>query len=362
MLGLLAAQIGKQQRTEDVTLLLQVLPELTQQAPPVMQAIVQRLAAKPESALARQIADVTGGKAEELMRGVVEDALGIAGDNKQPAEARVAAVERLRLGKLMELSSLLTELLAPSQPAELQAAALATLASFDAPAVGPLIVESYAGLSPRLRTQAADLLCSRPAWVAALLEAVEKNVIVARDLEPGRLKLLAENPDETLRNRAAAILKQNQLGQRGEVVAAYKSALTLPGDAVRGKEAFIKVCAACHKVQGLGHEIGPNLAAMRSRGPEAILLNVLDPNREVNPQYLSYLVQLTDGRTLSGMIAGETATSLMLIRADNLTDTILRIDIQRLKSTGQSLMPEGLEKQIDPQKLADLLEYLKSVE
>jgi putative heme-binding domain-containing protein len=136
----------------------------------------------------------------------------------------------------------------------------------------------------------------------------------------------------------------------------------MKGDAVRGKEAFKKTCAACHKLEGVGFELAPNLAAMKNRGPEAILLNVLDPNREVNPQYLNYLVQLNDGRTINGIITAETATSLTLKRADNATDTVLRIDIDRLKSTGQSLMPEGLEKQVDKQAMADLLEYFKTLE
>jgi putative heme-binding domain-containing protein len=101
---------------------------------------------------------------------------------------------------------------------------------------------------------------------------------------------------------------------------------------------------------------------MKTRGPEAILLNVLDPNREVNPQFLNYAVLTADGRQLTGIIAAETATSITLKRADNATDTILRIDIDQLKSTGMSLMPEGMEKQVDPQGMADLLEYLRAVE
>src|SRR5437868_10429775 len=130
----------------------------------------------------------------------------------------------------------------------------------------------------------------------------------------------------------------------------------------RGKQVFDKTCAACHKVQGIGNDIGPNLAAMKARGPEAILLNVLDPNREVNPQYLNYSVLTSDGRQLTGLIAAETATSITFRRADNATDTVLRIDIEQLKSTGMSLMPEGLEKQIDQQSMADLLEFLKTAD
>ena len=101
---------------------------------------------------------------------------------------------------------------------------------------------------------------------------------------------------------------------------------------------------------------------MRNRGPDAILTNVLAPNQEVNPQFVNYIVVTTDGRQLTGMIAAETATSVTLKRAENQTDTVLRIDIEELRSTSVSLMPEGIEKQIDKQSMADLLEFLKSVE
>jgi putative heme-binding domain-containing protein len=100
---------------------------------------------------------------------------------------------------------------------------------------------------------------------------------------------------------------------------------------------------------------------MQNRGPDAILTNVLDPNREVNPQYLNYILITQDGRSLSGAIASETATSVTLRRAENAQDTILRIDIDELRSTGQSLMPEGLEKEVDVPALADLIAYLNSI-
>jgi putative heme-binding domain-containing protein len=194
------------------------------------------------------------------------------------------------------------------------------------------------------------------------LSAIEAGSVATGDIDPVRLKLLAEHRSETIRQRAAKLLAGAQLGKRADVVEAYRSALEAAGNAESGKQVFAKICAACHRVGGVGHEIGPNLAAMKARGPEAILVNVLDPNREVNPQYLSYAVRLTDGRTLSGMITAETATGVTLRRAENLTDTVLRIDIEQLKSTGQSLMPEGLEKQIDQQAMADLLEYLKAAD
>jgi putative heme-binding domain-containing protein len=274
----------------------------------------------------------------------------------------VAAVEQLRLATFADQQELLGSLLAPAVPAEVQSAAIATMASFDAASVAESILAKFAVLSPRLKGQATDVLLSRPAWTLALLAAVEAGQLSTGDIDPVKLKLLAEHRNAAIRARASKLLASSQLSRRGEVVDGYRGVLEMKGDAERGKQLFAKTCAACHKVQGVGQDIGPNLAAMKTRGPEAILLNVLDPNREVNPQFLNYAVLTADGRQLTGIIAAETATSITLKRADNATDTILRIDIEQLKSTGMSLMPEGMEKQVDQQGMADLLEYLRVVE
>ncbi len=137
--------------------------------------------------------------------------------------------------------------------------------------------------------------------------------------------------------------------------------LALEGDADRGKLPFKKVCAACHKVEGVGHEIGPNLATIKNRGAEALLVNMLDPSREVNPQFVNYVLLTDDGRQMTGMIAAETATSVTLKRGEDAGDTVLRINIDQLASTGLSLMPEGVEKQLTRQEMADLIAYLLQI-
>jgi putative heme-binding domain-containing protein len=145
------------------------------------------------------------------------------------------------------------------------------------------------------------------------------------------------------------------------VLDAYKGVLAMQADLEKGKQHFKKVCSVCHRLDNVGTEIGPNLATLQIRGAEAILLNVLDPNREVNPQYVNYIVLTTSGKSYTGLIAAETATSVTLKRQENATDTILRVNIDELKSTGLSIMPEGLEKDLDPQAMADLIAYLLSV-
>jgi putative heme-binding domain-containing protein len=134
----------------------------------------------------------------------------------------------------------------------------------------------------------------------------------------------------------------------------------LKGDRQRGKAVFKEQCSACHRLEGVGRQTGADLAAVRDRGLEAVLLNILDPNREVMPQYQSYVVETTGGRVVTGMIALETANSLTIRKPDGGDEIVPRLQIERLKSTGLSFMPEGLEKQIDVPAMADLLAYLSS--
>ena len=358
----LATQIGKQQRADDIAAVLALLGRLPKEDTAAIRAIVQGLAAKPGSELERQVAAVTGGQAEQLMQELLSGASQVAQDKAAEVDARVAAIQRLRLGRLEGREDLFVSLLASAEPSEIQSAAIATLATFDSPAVSHLLIKQWRGLSPRVRSRAGDTLFSRASWLPPLLSALESGTIAVGDVEPTQLRLLSAHRDASLRQRALNLLAANRLSDRGKLIDEYRPVLELAGDAGRGREVFKKICAACHQAEGAGHAIGPNLAAMRNRGPEAILSNLLAPNQEVNPQYLNYALITADGRALTGMLAAETATSVTLKRAENAGDTVLRIDIEELTSTGVSLMPEGLEKQIDKPAMADLIAYVLSLQ
>ena len=123
---------------------------------------------------------------------------------------------------------------------------------------------------------------------------------------------------------------------------------------------FKQHCAACHKLAGDGHEVGPNLlATVPGKSGEDLLIALLDPNREVDPRYLNYLANTLDGRSLTGVVVAETSAAITLRRSDGAEDTVRRADLDSLKSSGLSLMPEGLEKSVTKQDVADLLAYLR---
>lgn len=364
VLETLATQIGLQNRPAEITTVVRGLESLSNRESSLARGLIRALSeglAKRGRPLNDVLASASASKAAQLFSELLAAARMATADEKQSLKQRVQAIHTLALGSFADAQPLLIPLLTNRQPQEIQLAALETLSQFKDAGVTAVLLEAWPTLGPRVRGQAAEALFARNDRLVGLLDAVEKGTIPSGDLDPARLKLLSSHSDVKIRERASKLLSGLQLGKRQDVVNAYRPALQLSGNPAQGKVVFGKICAACHKAEGTGHEIGPNLATVQNRGAETILLNVLDPSREVNPQYLNYVMITDDGRAITGMISAETATSVTLKRAEGLTDTVLRSNIEELRSTGQSIMPEGVEKQVDHQQMADLIAYLLSL-
>jgi putative heme-binding domain-containing protein len=123
---------------------------------------------------------------------------------------------------------------------------------------------------------------------------------------------------------------------------------------------FTASCAACHHLGGIGQEIGPNLRSVSGWSPDMLLTNILDPNRQVEPRYLSYTATLTNGESVFGIITAETGNGIVIKGIDGKERELLRGSIQSLAGSGRSLMPDGLEANLSPQDVADLLRFLQS--
>jgi putative heme-binding domain-containing protein len=145
---------------------------------------------------------------------------------------------------------------------------------------------------------------------------------------------------------------------RAQVIALYAPALQGKGGQEKGAKVFERECKACHKIGERGVAVGPDLTGSPSRDPSALLASILDPNASVSPKDVQYLLIDHNGRTYSGIIAAETATSLTLRRGEGAQETILRSQIEELTSTGLSLMPEGFEKRISMSEMADLIAFV----
>ena len=353
----LSRQIGLQSQPDAVTRSLAGIEALAGQDRPLAARLIGRMA----EGFVRNRSPLLGklsGKPAELLQDSISEARQLAQKPDTPLKQRIEAIQVLKLGKFTDLQELFVELLQQTQPREVQSAALDALSEFDNPEIASIIVDAWGGFSPFLRRRATEALLYRPSWTVTFLTAFEEDKLPRGDFERGRLPQLRTHADPQVRAKGALLEKKFQIGSRNDVLKAYQGALTLKGDVTRGRNAFRRTCVVCHRLEGVGYEIGPSLATIKTRGADAILLNLLDPNREVNPQFVNYLVTTKAGKTFTGLIAGETATSVTLKRAENQTDTILRLDIDEMRSSGVSLMPEGLEKDLDKQGVADLIAYL----
>lgn len=356
LIAALATQIGKQQSKADLAALLKLLPQLQANSPQSFELVIRSLDLPPESAMSQQLAAVTNGKSASVFEELVNDALAVLAHEESTEPQKVDAVKVLRYGAFDP--DRFEQLLAPSAPLEVQRQAILVMGTFESPGVAELLIDKWPELSPQLRPTALDALVSRDVWRSELLAAIKAKSIVTADLGANQIAQLTSLMTDDQAKQYSGLFEKTSNAEREALVKAYQPALTAKGDVAKGKVVFEKNCAGCHQLDGIGHAIGPNLAAMKNRGPDAILANVLNPNAEVNPQYMNYICQTLDGRVVSGMIGNETSNSVTFIQADKKSETVLRIDIDQMRSTGVSLMPEGLEKTIDQDAMADLLTYL----
>ena len=145
---------------------------------------------------------------------------------------------------------------------------------------------------------------------------------------------------------------------RADALNQYAKATELKGIAADGRAIFQARCSACHRLGGIGNAVGPDLAALTDKSPQALLVGTIDPNREVSEQYASLLVRLKSGGTLAGMIADETANGFTIRGVDGQPRTILRADVAEMNTTLHSLMPEGLEAGLSLDEMANLLAFI----
>lgn len=294
----------------------------------------------------------------------------------QPSSSETDKIKALRMLSLFEplkkLEPQVLKCLAPTQPAELQLAALAALHSSQEPAVADILITSWPKLTPTLRDKAATLLLSRTDRIAKLLDAIEAKKILSSQLSAATKATLGRQKTPALAERITQLFGDSSSSNRKAVIDKYAAAISssdagtparnsapIIGTPTNGSKIYETLCMVCHRHLDRGNDVGPNLGTIKSWTAEQILTNVLDPNREVSPNFALYIVETNDGRTLSGLITSETAGNLTLKRADGGTDTVLRSEIKSLTSPGISLMPEGLEAAITPQQMADLIAYLK---
>ncbi len=292
-------------------------------------------------------------------------------DEEESTRNRLASARELigMLGSQPDTIRGLLDLVTPQTPPALSSGIVRGLTQATAPNVGDALIDKWSSLTPTLRVDALTVLMARPATTLELLESIESGVsgnpdaISMVDLSLDQRQTLSTHPDANVRRQATRLLRLGGSlvnADRQKVIDGYAAATTSPGDVAKGKLLFTKNCAICHKHSGEGKDIGPELTGMAVHPKAELLIHILDPSRSVEGNFRRYTVLTATGQILAGMLAAESLSAIELIDAEGKQQTISREDIEEIKSSNKSMMPEGFEQQLKVSDMTDLLEFLTS--
>lgn len=222
------------------------------------------------------------------------------------------------------------------------------------------LLRRFAGESPAVRGAILDGVLASPQRVAMLLDEIAAKRVKSSEIDRIRADRLAKHPDAALRERANQLLADAIPADRHKVLVEYRTVLGMASNPVRGREIFAKQCATCHRVGDVGVDVAPDISDSRTKTAEQILTDVIQPNRAIDNNYVSYTAVTEAGQILTGILSAETATSVTLKQPEGKVATLLRTEIAELRSNGISLMPDGLEKNIPLQDMADVISYVKN--
>ena len=236
-----------------------------------------------------------------------------------------------------------------------------SLSSFSDLAIAKDTIAQWPRLPQPVRAEMVNTLRSRRPWAKALLEALGKKTIARSDLNDNVALAIRQFKDKDLNallDKHYGVFRDSPAEIDALLNKLRKEVPAAPGNAVNGKAVFTKHCLQCHKFDGQGHDVGPNLdGAERSR--EYLLVNIVDPNRVVGTPYFSRTIVLKNGKIITGILAEEDATTIRLKRENAIIEVIVKADIEEQTTSTKSLMPEGLPSNMTIQELRDLIRYLE---
>ena len=295
------------------------------------------------------------------LRDEIQRAAAVARNEKTPLEVRVNAVRLLGLDRSDSSLTLLDELLVPQQPTEIQrAAASSLLARGDQTAVR-ILIDKWKALPVPVSETVWSTFLRDTRHLNSLLDAIEAGKLQPFSFNVARVNQLLRHSDEGVRKRAKARFAE-VASDRQKIISNYHDAASRRGEVTRGREVFRRVCSGCHRIGDIGSEVGPDLVDLGGRLTKGNLLTqILDPNASIAAGFEEYVIETTDGRTITGILAEDSATSVTLRRKERHQDTVLRSNIARMRTSTVSAMPEGHEREINSQQMSDLLEYLQNL-
>ncbi len=279
-------------------------------------------------------------------------------------DARRLALQTLVEVQAPNLDALLRDLLADKT---LRGPALRGLAAYKDTAIPPLILKNYATCTDAEKADAINTLASRIEYALVLMDAVEKNQVPRRDVSAFTARQLFAYNNKALTekvNQAWGSLRP-PAQEKTALLNRYKS--LVPPDALKkadrahGRAVFAKSCATCHTLFNEGGKIGPELTGSQRANPEYILSKVVDPSAVVARDFQMTVLDLKNGRSVSGLVKSETEKTVTM-QTQNEVVLVNKTDIDERKKSSQSMMPDGLFVLLSDADIRDLIAYLGGAE
>lgn len=275
---------------------------------------------------------------------------------------RTASIEILAGSDFEQIEAMAKQLLDARQPLEVQLATVKLISQGNDRRAANLLLSRWKSYSPRLQTDVLSAIFSRQNRIGTLLDAIEKKSILSQSLESIHRLQLLENPDPAISDRAKKLLATTTtISARHKIITQYRQALENQPQLNNGRTMFKQHCSTCHKVRNVGTDVGPLLSSVLNRPNESLIADILDPSSKITTGFRTYTAITEDGKIYTGILSSESATSITLRKEKGVDQVILRKNLQRIAASSKSLMPEGLEKNITPQQMVNLLGYLRQV-
>ena len=297
------------------------------------------LAASMQQAVSRLLADFSSA--------------GVAPARRAEIALSLLALPSHRADALAKIGALLADSVTPEP---IKKSLLATVGDLPAEESAEVLIAAFVQSKSPL---VFDQILKNPTSARALIAAVKDNRISAAAFGPGDIARLRTHPNTRVTREAgevfAAINPPNP--QKDELIAKLLADLAQPGNPAAGRMVFAAACAICHKLGDVGlRDVGPPLAGIGSHPTAELLAHIVDPNRQVEPNYWQWNITNKKGDVATGVIVNENAASITLRNQGGDTEIKLA-DIATRENTRRSLMPEGFEA-LGAKGLRDLIAYL----
>ncbi len=282
--------------------------------------------------------------------GALKASLARINDPAAPEAERLAAIRITARVTTDETRGALLALVSGTAADPLKVEAVRALQQVGADDTGPQLLAKWNSLTPAVRAAVSDLSASRNAWKGPFLAAVERGDVKRGDIPPTVVRTLATTGNNADRARAEKVfgkVRATNAEKLRLIDAKRKVVSSGPIDLAKGHEVAKRTCFICHKMYGEGTDIGPDLTGVGRSSLDALLHNVVNPNEIIGAGYENVEIETKDGRSLSGRMTENTANLVKLLMAGPAEAVIAKPDIQSMKVSENSVMPEGLEQMPD---------------